>query len=165
MNLAIGPAPCDLAPARDLALRLGRPQRLQLGDGDVVAQVFFGIDDDGEAVVGDRQLDVLDAGLLAGLDLGGADRPRGVADVGLAAAELLEAAAGAGDADRDADAGVGLLELLGDGFADGETPCSSRRGVKSVLTARQSGWARDPFAWRAAPVRRGRWRGCGLRFG
>ena len=83
-------------------------------------QLVLRIHHDGDAVVGDRQLDVLDAGLLAGLDLGGADRPRGVADVGLAAAELLEAAAGAGDADRDADALVRLLELLGHGFADRE---------------------------------------------
>ena len=35
-----------------------------------VAQVFFGFTTIGEAVVGDRQLDELDARLLAGLDLG-----------------------------------------------------------------------------------------------
>jgi hypothetical protein len=34
-----------------------------------------------------------------------ADRPRGVGDVDLVAAELLEAAAGAGDADGDAGSG------------------------------------------------------------
>ena len=103
----------------------------------VEAQVFFGIHDDREAVVGDRQLDVLDAGLLAGLDFGGADRTRGVADVGLAAAELLEPAAGAGDADGDPDAFVGLLELLGDGLADREdrarpVDLDHRRGGRGV---------------------------------
>ena len=58
-------------------------------------------------------------GLRALLHLGLEDRPRGVRDVGLAAAELLEAAAGAGDADGDLDRVLlGLLELLGHRFGD-----------------------------------------------
>ena len=40
-----------------------------------VAQVFFGLHDDGEPVVGDRQLDEIDACLRAGFELGGLDRP------------------------------------------------------------------------------------------
>ena len=59
---------------------------------------------------------VADPVLLAGFGLFGLDRSRGVADVGLAGAELFEAAAGAGGADRDLDARVFGLELLGDRF-------------------------------------------------
>ena len=55
----------------------------------------------------------VDALLLAGRDFLGLDRPRGVGDVGLAGAELLEAAAGAGDPDRDLHVGVLLPEQLG----------------------------------------------------
>ena len=71
---------------------------------------------------------------------GGADRPRRVADVGLAAAELLEAAAGAGDADRDPHAWVGLLELLGHGLADREhraraVELDHRRGGRGFVSA------------------------------
>ena len=57
---------------------------------------------------------VLDAALLADRDLLVVlDRARGVGDVGLAGAELLEAAAGAGLADRDLDVRVLLVEELG----------------------------------------------------
>ncbi len=64
------------------------------------AQSFSGFTTNGKAVVGDLGLAELDALLLAGLHLVGLDRARGVGDVGLAGAELLEAAAGAGDARR-----------------------------------------------------------------
>jgi hypothetical protein len=54
----------------------------------------------------------------AGRELGVLDRAGGVVDVGLAAAELLEAAAGAGDADGHADAGLDGAELFGHRFGD-----------------------------------------------
>ena len=83
---------------------------------------------DGDAVVGDLDLLVRDAGLLADRDLLVVlDRTRGVGDVGLAGAELLEAAAGAGGADRDLDVGVLALERLGRGLGERARPCSSRR--------------------------------------
>src|SRR5690606_13549746 len=57
-------------------------------------------------------------GLAARLHLPGEDRARSVGNVGLAAAELLEAAARAGDPDRHADLpALFLLEVLGDRFA------------------------------------------------
>jgi hypothetical protein len=74
-------------------------------------------DDDGEGVVGDRQLDILDPGLAAGVHLLLYDRSGGIGDVDLVAAEFLEAAAGAGDADGDVDLSfVGNLKLFGDRF-------------------------------------------------
>ena len=48
------------------------------------------------------------------------DRAGGVAEVSLAVAELLEAAARAGDAHRHVDVGLNLPELLGHRFRDGE---------------------------------------------
>src|SRR5690606_26453454 len=59
---------------------------------------------DRHAVVGDLQLDVLDAVLLAPGDLLLGDRPGGVGDLGLAVAEELEAVTGAGPVDGDLDA-------------------------------------------------------------
>ena len=106
VDLAVGPRRPHLVPARDLALRLRRPQPLQLVHGDRRRPRVLRVDDDGEPVVGDRQLDVFHARLLAGLDFGRPDRSRRVADVGFAAAELLESAARAGDADRRASSGL-----------------------------------------------------------
>ena len=95
--------------------------------------------DHGERVGGDLELGVLDAVLLAGRDLLLLDRAGGVGDVGLAGAELLEAATGAGLADRDLDVGVLLAEQLrgrvaqredgrravdGDGAAEAPSPPS-----------------------------------------
>ena len=52
---------------------------------------------------------------LARVDLGWSDGPGGVADVGLAAAEFLKAAAGSRDADRrGSHVRMGFAELLGD---------------------------------------------------
>ena len=102
----------------DLALRGRLPELLELGDRHRRRPGVLRVDDDRQAVVGDRQLDELHAGLRAGLALGRADRPRRVGDVDLVAAELLEAAAGAGDADGDARFPVALLKLFGDRFGD-----------------------------------------------
>ena len=77
------------------------------------------IDHDRQRVERDRQFDVLDAGRLALVHFLLQDRPRSVGDVGLAAAELLEAAARAGNADRDLDRVLlRLLEFLGDRLGD-----------------------------------------------
>ena len=75
------------------------------------------MDDHGESVVGDRNLDEADAGLGARLDLALGDRAGRVGDVGLVAAEL-EPAAGARRADRHPGSGVHLLEFLGNRFRD-----------------------------------------------
>jgi hypothetical protein len=69
------------------------------------------VDDDRKAVVGDLDLLELDPFLLADLLFLGLDRARGVGDVGLAGAELLEAAAGAGSADGHPHVAVLALEL------------------------------------------------------
>jgi hypothetical protein len=49
------------------------------------------VHDDGDPVVGNGQLDVVDSGLLAGLDLARLDGARRTGDGDLAVAELLEA--------------------------------------------------------------------------
>ncbi len=105
----------DLVPARHLALRRGLPHLLHLGDGELLDEGVLRVDHHRERVERHRQLDVLDARLGAVGHLGLQDRARGVRDVGLAAAELLEAAAGARDADRHLDLLLlRLLEVLGD---------------------------------------------------
>jgi hypothetical protein len=67
----------------------------------VAAQVLLRMDHDSQRIEGDRQLHVLDAGFLAGFHFLFHDRTRSILDIGFAAAEFLEAAAGAGNADRD----------------------------------------------------------------
>jgi hypothetical protein len=74
------------------------------------------VNDDGEAVVGDRQLDELHRHLRARFGLDRPDRPRCIGDIDFIAAELGDAAPRAGDPDRDAGSGPRLLELFGDGF-------------------------------------------------
>src|SRR5690606_40370106 len=107
---AIREAGADLAPGVHRRARL--PDRAQLLDGEAFDEVVARIRDDGDAVVGDGELDeVVAAGRLAGLDGAG-----GVADVGFAAEELGEAAAGPARAVGDADAGVGAEELRGHGL-------------------------------------------------
>ena len=74
-------------------LRAGLPDLLQLVDGQAGRPVVGGVDDDGQRVVRDLELDVLHAVLLADRDLLLVDRARCVRQVGLAAAEALEPAA------------------------------------------------------------------------
>ena len=66
----------------------------------------------------DLELDVLDAGVGAGLGLFVLDLARGVRDVGLAGAELLEAVARAGALDRVGELRVGGRERLGHAGGD-----------------------------------------------
>ena len=70
---------------------------------------------DREAVVGDLELDELDAGRVAGGDLFLVDRARRIGDVAVAdAEEVVEAGTGAFVADDIAPVGVEHLEVLGD---------------------------------------------------
>src|SRR5829696_2753772 len=99
------------------------------------------VGDDGDAVIGDLDLAVLDARLVAGGNLFVVlDRPRGVGDVGLAGTELLEAAAGARRAHRDLDVGVLLVEQLGRGLRERR----DRRGAVDRDLAAQLAAARAP---------------------
>jgi len=117
MDFTIRPARAHLVPLGDLPLRLGFPELLQLGSGDVVDPRVAGMDDDREAIVGHRQLDVLDRASRAEVHLGGLDRPGGIGDVDLARAELLESAAGPRYANSHSRV-VSALEFLGHGFGD-----------------------------------------------
>ena len=110
LHLLVGEGRVDILPAAHL--RVGLPDLLQLLGGEAVDPVVVLVHDDREGVVRDLELDVVDAGVLADRRFFVLDRARGVGEVGLAAAEALEAAAGAGDADRDLDARLLALELL-----------------------------------------------------
>jgi hypothetical protein len=92
---------------------LGQLVEVQLRD-----ELVLGRGDHRQPVQADPELLVLDALGLAGRLLLVVDGAGGVLDVGLAGAELGEAAAGAGGADGDLDARLLLAELLGDGLGD-----------------------------------------------
>src|SRR5829696_7554632 len=106
----VGELGIDLGEGLDLRALV--PDRLELVGrhaGDLQARVR----DDRDAVVGDLDLAVLDVVLLADRDLLVVlDGTRGVGDVGLAGAELLEAAARARCADGDLDVGLVLVEEI-----------------------------------------------------
>ncbi|MDZ7674277.1 MAG: hypothetical protein U5K30_04320 [Acidimicrobiales bacterium] len=108
--------PIDVAPT--VHGRALVPDLVELVRGDALEGVV-GVHDGGQGVVGD--LDALegDAVALADLDLLVVDRAGGAVAVGLAGAELLEAAAGAGDGHRHLDAGVLLHEQLGRDLGQG----------------------------------------------
>src|SRR5918994_3237226 len=107
-QLRVGEIRLDVGQALDLRALV--PDLLELVGGEAVdGERLVGHDRD--AVVGDLDLAVRDRVLLADRDLLVVlDGTGGVGDVGLAGAELLEAAAGAGGADGDLNAGVLLLE-------------------------------------------------------
>jgi hypothetical protein len=107
----------DVAPR--LHARPAVPDRPKLVGGQAVDPVVLRVDDDGERVVRDLELDRLDAVLPAELLLLVLDRPRGGREVGLAPAEAIEAAAGAGDADGDPNAGIRPAEVLGSRGCEG----------------------------------------------
>ena len=107
---------------------------MKLGDGHAVDVVVVRVGHDAEAVDGDGDLDVLDAGFETSIDLFLLDGAGGVGDVGLAVAELLEAAAAAGEADGDLDVAFGEdAELLGDGFADREHGAGAVNGYVALV--------------------------------
>ena len=80
VNFLIRPVRSHLIPSQNLSLRGRLPQLLQLRDRDRRRPGVLRIHDDRHAVVGDRQLDVVNPGLLAGLDFRRGDRPRRVGD-------------------------------------------------------------------------------------
>src|SRR5690606_16267834 len=113
----VGPLRADVAPPLDRAPRLPNGPKLLHREG--VDPVVSRVDDHGEAVVGHRELEILDAPLFGLLRLSGGDGARGVLNVGLAAQKLLKPAAGARNADREPDAWVGGHKLLRDGRRGG----------------------------------------------
>ena len=161
----------DLVPGQVLG-RVRAVDRLELREGQAGRPGVGRVDDDGQAVDRDLELDVADVvGLAGGAFLGviRLDRPRRVVDVGLVGAELREAAAGAGLLDADVDAGVGRVELLGDGLGDREDGAravdddgsaqggSARGGAGGGRTARCSGPCWRPSTgpcWRRCSSRR-----------
>src|SRR5215217_3002657 len=114
-DLLVGEFGIDLVPGGGPALLEDLGHLLEVQG---VQEAVLGRGDDGQAVQADPELLVLDALGRTGLLLVVVDGPRGVGDVGLAVAELGEAAAGAGSADGDLDPRLLLVELLGDGLAD-----------------------------------------------
>ena len=92
------------------AVGLRAEDRVHVGEVQALDVVVLGVGHHRDAVEGDLELDVLDAGLLAGLSLLVLDRAGGIGDVGLAAAEQLEAVTGAGPVDGDLNAGVRPLK-------------------------------------------------------
>src|SRR5919106_2041575 len=110
-QLLVGERRVDLVPVGHGRAR--RPDRVELLYGQAGGPVVVGVDHDRQRVVGDRELVERDAGFVAKGDLVVLDGTGGVGDVGLAVAELLEAAAGAGLADRDVHTRVLLHEELG----------------------------------------------------
>src|SRR5215210_2563893 len=116
----IGPVRAHLAPLRDLTLRGGLPHLLELFLRDVLRPVVaLLVDDDRDAVVGDRDLDVLDPVLLAyGHLLGRVYGPGSVRDLDVALAEGLEAVAGSRTAYLDTRIGVHFPEKFSRSLGD-----------------------------------------------
>src|SRR5215210_6993632 len=134
----VGEVRLDVGQALDLRALV--PQLLELIGGKAVDGERL-VGHDGDAVVGDLHLAVLHARLVADGDLLVVlDRPRGVGDVGLAGAELLEAAAGPGGADGDLHVGVLLVEQLGGGLGERR----HRRGAVDCDLAAELPTARAP---------------------
>src|SRR5690606_30524591 len=96
------------------------PNGAQLLHRERVDPVVSGVDDDGEAVVGHRELEILDAPLFGLSRLSGGDGARRVLNVGLAVEKLFKSAAGARSHSGDPDAWVGDNKLLRDGLGNGE---------------------------------------------
>src|SRR5918993_563421 len=111
---SIWPIRAYLTPLRNLAFGGRLPDLLELLARDVRRPVIaLLVDDDRNAVVGDRDLDVLDPVLLAdGYFLGRVYGPGSVRDLGVALAEGLEAVAGPRAADFDPRVRVLLPEQL-----------------------------------------------------
>src|SRR5215213_6741389 len=119
-ELPVRPLRAYLAPLGDLAFGGRLPDLLELLARDVRRPgVALLVDDDRDAIVGDRDLDELHPVLLAHRHfLGRIYRPGSVRDLGVALAEGLEAVAGSRAADLDARIGVLLPEKLRRGLGD-----------------------------------------------
>src|SRR4030095_10204528 len=115
------PFGADLVPRLDALLSARLPHLLQVGDGQRLDPRVARVHDHGQRVERDRQLDILDARRAARLHLFLQDRARGIGNVGLAAAEALDAAARAGNADGHAHlAALADLELFRNRLGDRE---------------------------------------------
>jgi hypothetical protein len=119
----------------DLTLRRGLPERPELLKRYVVCEVVPRVDHDRESIQGYRDLDELDAVLLTGLDLIIFYRPGSVRDLGLSAAERLEAVAGTGPADSDPDVRILPIERLGCRLGDREHGAGALDGYLAGSTA------------------------------
>ena len=118
LDRLIGPLGANVLPGHHGAV--GGPDAAQFFHCQAVNKVVIVADHDGQAVVGDGQLDILNPIGFGGFGLAVLDGAGGVADVGFAGDELLESAARTGYTDGCADIGVQLVEFLGDRFGDGE---------------------------------------------
>jgi hypothetical protein len=110
----IGPGRVDLVPLGDLALGGRLPHLLEFGDGELLDPVFFGLTTTVSAskATGSSMylMPALAQSSISFFRIG----REAFGDVGLAAAELLETAAGAGNAHGHLDAVLlHLLELFG----------------------------------------------------
>src|ERR687897_2158051 len=117
---SIWPIRAYLTPLRNLAFGGRLPDLLELLARDVRRPVIaLLVDDDRNAVVGDRDLDILDPVLLTdGFFLGRVYGPGSVRDLGVALAEGLEAVAGSRAAYFDTRIGVLFPEKLSRGLGD-----------------------------------------------
>src|SRR5215213_8370986 len=113
-ELPVRPLRAYLAPLCNLAFGGRLPDLLELLARDVRRPVVaLLVNDDRDAIVGNRDLNVFDPVLLAQRHLlGHVYRPGGVRDLGVALAEGLEAVTGSRAADLDARIGVLLSEKL-----------------------------------------------------
>ncbi len=117
----IGPGRIDVLPLHDLALGGRLPHLLEFGHGQLIDERVLRVHHHGQGVESHRQLDILDAGLGAVFHFLLQDGARRVGNVGLTAAELLEAAAGTGNPHGNSDATLlGFLEVLGNRLGDGK---------------------------------------------
>ena len=110
----IRPLGAQVLPGDFLSLGLRLPQCFQLIGGDVAHPVIAAIDDNGDGVKGDGQLDITHTGGLTARHLLAVDRPRGIADVGFTGAKASEPRSGAGEPIINHQLAA-LSRFLGDG--------------------------------------------------
>ena len=109
---------------------------MQFVNRHALHEIVIRVDHDAEAVNRNWNLDILDSGLGTEVYLRLLDGPRGVGDMGLTGAELLEAAAGARHANGYPDvAASGIAKLFSHGLGDGE----HRAGAIYAYISRQLG--------------------------
>src|SRR5918995_4680123 len=130
----LGPLGAHLVPLGNLALRLRSPHGRQLVERYVVSEVVPGVDHDREAVQGHRNLDELDAVLLAGLDLVVLYGPGSVRDLGISVAERLEAVTGTRAPDGYLHVRVLPIEPLGRRLGDGQHGAGALDGYLARAT-------------------------------
>ena len=113
------------------ALGLRAEQRVQVAGVEARHRAVLWVGHDRDAVVRDRELDVVDTPVGARRLLVVLDRTRRVGDVGLALAEEHEPVTGAGAVDAHLHVGVLLGEQLGHQVRDGKNGRRSRHGDRA----------------------------------